>query len=528
VTGTGSNQDDPGALSRQRSGIGMFIARIADRGAPATAPRSGLGWVPLGFLLAALVARAPGFTAAVLDPDEGLYLVQAVAWLGGGWPWIAVWDMHPPGAPALLALVHALVPWPILAMRLTGVLAVAATATALFALARLLAAGRATGVAAGLLYIAHTTVLGGLATNTEILFAPFIALAAWLLLREALGPAAPRLGPLAAAGLAVGVALWIKQVSAPEGAALWLIMVVVAWRAGRMRPAGVAALALVFAAGAGLPTLGMAAGYWASGQLDAWTQGNILAPLAYVEGPDLAPGPRRGALGALPQLLWLALAACGLPAAGRDARRAACLLLPWLAAATLAVVAPWKFYDHYFLLLLPPLCLLAALGLDALARLVLRARFRARGFAVAVALLMALPLSDMLLPRLAQGAGLRRPDAARQVAGLADAALRPGEALFVANWHPILYVLADRPPPTPYAFPGHLAGHFAPVTGIDADAELARVLALPPGVIVVAPAFWPLIRPQARAAIEAALARGYRLLATVPDGSGPVEVWRLR
>jgi hypothetical protein len=272
----------------------------------------------------------------------------------------------------------------------------------------------------------------------------------------------------------------------------------------------------------------MAAGYAAAGQFDAWMQGNILAPLAYVEGPDLAPGLRRGVLGALPHLLWPGLAALGLLAGDPASRRTGMLVLPWFAAAMLAAAAPLKFYDHYFLLLLPALCLLAALGLAALARLALRARFRARGFAVGVAVLMALPLSDMVLPRLAQGAGLRMPDPARQVAAIAHAALQPGEALFVANWHPILYVLAGRPPPTRYAFPGHLAGHFAPVTGIDADAELARVLALPPGVIVVAPAFWPLIRPEARAAIEAALARGYALMATVPDGTGPVEVWRLR
>ncbi|WP_270938807.1 hypothetical protein, partial [Falsiroseomonas oryzae] len=96
---------------------------------------------PLLFCAAALLLRAPGFVASVIDPDEGLYLLQAVAWLEGGWPWIAVWDMHPPGAPALLALVHALVPDPVIAMRLAGALAVAATATGLHALARLLGAG---------------------------------------------------------------------------------------------------------------------------------------------------------------------------------------------------------------------------------------------------------------------------------------------------------------------------------------------------------------------------------------------------
>jgi hypothetical protein len=66
-------------------------------------------------------------------------------------------------------------------------------------------------------------------------------------------------------------------------------------------------------------------------------------------------------------------------------------------------------------------------------------------------------------------------------------------------------------------------------SGFDrAQAELLRVLALPPGVIVVDPGRWGPIRAEARAAIEAALARDYLLAATIRDGRGPVEVWRHR
>ncbi len=478
-------------------------------------------------LLVALAARAPGFAASVIDPDEGLYVVQAAAWLRGGWPYLAVWDMHPPGAPALLVPALALVPDPVLAMRLLGVLAVAATAAGLRGLAIALGAGAGAGFAAGLLYIAHTTVLGGLATNTEILFAPFVVSCARLLLAEALRDAPPRILPVLGAGLAAGMAVWIKQVAALEASALWLTLVAVALAAGRLRPPRVAALALVFAVGAAVPTLPVAAGYAAAGAFAPWLQANILVPFAYGTEAADSPGLRRGVLGALDHLLWPGLAALGVLAAP-GARRIARLLLPWLAGTAFAVAVPQKYFDHYFLVPLPPICLLAAIGLAALGRQALRARCRRGGVAAMVAVLAALPLSEMLLPRLAAGIGLRGPDPARRVAALAAAALRPGQALFVANWHPVTYALAGATPPTRFAFPGHLAGRFAAATGADADAELARVLALPPGVIVVAPAFWPGMRPEARAMIEAALAEGYDRLATVPDGSGPVDVWRLR
>ena len=484
--------------------------------------------MPILFLGAALLVRALAFGSASIDPDEGLYMVQAVAWLGGGWPYLAAWDMHPPGAPALLALVHAVIPEPVMAMRLAGVLAVAATGWGLHALARLLGAGPRTALAAGLLYVAHSVVQGGLATNTEILFAPFTVLTALLLLREALMARTPRAAVVFAAGLTAGIALLIKQVCAIECSVLWLTMAGMTFAAGRLTPPRAAGLALAFAAGAGMPSLGMAAGYWLAGTFDEWLRANILVLFAYTGAPGEWPGMRQGVLLALPHIGWLGLAALGLLAAESAARRRVLPLLPWLAAAALAVAAPWKFYDHYFLILLPPLSLLAAFGLAALARLVFRPRFRARGFAVAVALLVAMPVSDMLVPRLAHGAGLVGESPVRRVAELAKAALHPGEALYVANWHPITYVLAGQPPPTRFAFPGHLAGRFAPVTGIDADAELARVLALPPGVIVIAPALWPSTRPEAREAIETALAHDYDLFGTVPDGWGPVEVWRRR
>jgi len=493
------------------------------RGGMPLADRSWLGWPPLAFLALALLLRAPGFRAAVLDPDEGLYLVQAQAWLGGGWPFLAVWDMHPPGAPALLVPALALAGDPIVALRLVGVLAVATTASLLHALARRLGATPGSALGAGLIYTAYSTMPGGLATNTEILFAPFIALAALLLLTEARRAAPPRAGVVFAAGLAAGMAVWIKQVTALEASALWLTMAGCALAGGRIGLWRLLGLAALFALGAGAPSLGVGAGYWAAGHGEIWWHANIRAALHYVGPGEEVTELRRRLIGAVPALGPLALAA--IPAWGD---RAARLLLPWLVGSALAVAAPMKFYDHYMLILAPPLSLLAAFGLATLVRRAVVPGLQARGFAVLVALVMAMPVGGMLLPRLAEGIGLRGEDPVRATARAATTALRPGEALFVANWHAATYVLAGVPPPTPLAFPAHLSGRDTALAGVDTQAELLRVLALPPGVIVVDPGRWGPIRAEARAAIEAALARDYLLAATIRDGRGPVEVWRHR
>lgn len=507
----------------------MFVSTTADHAS--TRPQRRRAWwrwglAPAVLLLLPFLLRAVAIRASVVDPDEGLYLVQAVAWLKGGWPYLAVWDMHPVGAPALLTPFVALLPSPLMALRIAGMVAVAATSLLLMRLVMRLGASRAAGFAAGLLYAAHTLVLGGLATNTEILFAPFMVAGATLLLQEALAERAPRPATVLAAGLFFGVALWVKQVVGLEASALWLTMVGVALARRRMGIGAVLVLALLFALGSALPTALTAAIYAAKGEFATWWNSNVTVLLTYSAVEDGAPGFRRGVVVALGCLLWL-LAAAMLAAAHAPARRRAALLLPWLAAAIVQAAAPGKYFDHYFLMLLPPLCVLAALGLEAVAIRWGRQGVR-RGMVIGLAAAIAvLPVSSLLLPRLANGLGWRLPDAATQVAAIARAEVGPGEALYIANWHPVVYALAGIEAPTRFAFPSHLAGLHAGLTGFDQDAELERVLALAPRIIVIAPSHWWRTRPEARARIEATLV-GYDRIATIRDGDGPVEVWRRR
>src|SRR5438105_81804 len=73
------------------SGVGAWIRRH-----PAVA-------TALLMLGTALVLRAFSYTSAGLDWDESLYIVIAQRWLQGGVPYLAIWDQHPMGLPALFA-----------------------------------------------------------------------------------------------------------------------------------------------------------------------------------------------------------------------------------------------------------------------------------------------------------------------------------------------------------------------------------------------------------------------------------------
>jgi hypothetical protein len=131
--------------------------------------------------------------------------------------------------------------------------------------------------------------------------------------------------------------------------------------------------------------------------------------------------------------------------------------------------------------------------------------------------------------RIDRGIGIVLPDPVRQVSGIIRAGLRPGEAIFVANYHPVIYALTDAALPTRFIFPAQLTGStFTQVAGIDADAEVARIMATRPRFVVVDRGWWPRMRPSAAAIIAEALERDYAITATVDEERGPIEVWALR
>jgi hypothetical protein len=515
----------PAAQAARRRAIVSSRLRRALRGAA----------VPAFLLVANLLLRAFSFAPAVIDTDEGLYMLQAREWLVGNWPLVGVWDMHPVGAPALFALIMAVLGDDIWVPRLLGLLGTWLTAWALFAIVRFATAPPALGLAAGLLYLAHATLLGGLATNTEVLFSPFTAWSMALGLRAARlaieDGVAPPFAKVVAMGLMIGFALAIKPVTFFEGSLAWLLLVgPAAWR-GVLPPGRVALYAAAYALLCATPTLAFGAAYWLRGEFDAFLVGSFLAPMRYAgERVRLLDAGRYTLIAAM-ILLWAFVLV--VPAVLRPrVRRGPVALLRWLCiawfgAATLGVVLPGMYFQHYFLMWLPPLSLLAALGARRLARAT-RPGLVVAAFALIVGGVALDAWRSSTVPRLYGAIGLTGPDPVREVAAALRREIAPGDAIWVVNYHPAIYVLAGAGLATRYAFPAQLVGPYWSVTGIDPNEEVARILATTPKAIVIDRGWWPNVRPRIAAMIEEALAENYDLAAVAQEERGPVEVWRLR
>jgi hypothetical protein len=430
------------------------------------------------FVLGA-VLRLPTFARPLLSDDEAIYAATADAVTRGDKLYRDVVDHKPPFIyhvyQAGFAVfgrygthgAHAFV-----------ILSVLLTAGLLFAIkAREIGAsggGRVALAAAALFLIFSTTWhdYDALGANCELFVLAPQALAAWLLLRDLRGPASGARGAgihLAVGALIGASALFKYQGLTFLGASIGLL----AWWALLERAAWswVVPRAFCHVAGAlAIPALYLA---WcaAAGNATAavyWFKFNFSYVGAGLTGTAaLARGGRRllliGGAALVPYALGIAAAvraATAMARALRGARTEApspsvVLALLWLATSAIAVTAGGRFFGHYFHLVLPPLCLLAA---PAFVRLWDRGWSR-RAPLIALCALPALAFFALTTVARPIAAAIdEREPRYEEVAARIDALTAPDERIFVWGNSPQLYVLARRPMGARFSFCNYMTG----------------------------------------------------------------------
>ena len=467
-------------------------------------------------LLFTLVVRAIGWGPSVINPDESIFSLAAREVVGGHLPYLTLFDNKPVGSTLILASAFALFGQTVLVARLVG--AAFAFASGMLVAALLRAGGfrRGEALIAGIVQIAYASALGlgGQATLTELMLAPFTVLAVLLLRRLAADARPGRRTALAlalAAGLACGIAVLIKIVPILPGLAVAGTTLLLLLARRRVAPGSAALLLATFVGGAVAPMLAAAGVYAAAGMLDAFLWSNFGFAGAYA---DIHPRPALMAqrLGTAVDAIWpllalSAIALLGAIGAWRRERRIDDLLLvalAWVVAEAIAASASLQFFPHYFLTAVPPLAVLSAYGIRTVARWIGAAQpGRVALVLGGLAALVAVERTqvDMARERLAT------PDVPAEVA----AAIRrasPGTppTLFVTNYKLSgVYFLTGSPlPPTRFAIPAHLFSRQSRMTRADPQAETARVLASRPEFIVFDDA--EPLPPWARAQFDAAAA----------------------
>lgn len=454
-------------------------------------------------LVLALALRGPDFGNPIIHTDEQYYLLVGSRMWHGALPYIDLWDRKPIGLFLIYAATRLLPGDGIVAYQVVALTFAVATAWAIGRAARQAGANAAGALIAGAAYLVWLPLLSGRAGQSPVFFNLFIAIGAVLLLRL---PALARRHDRRAivwsgtgACLLAGLAIQTKYTPAVEGALFGVAHLLYLRRAGATWRMVVAAGLLWLALGL-VPTLAAIGYYWQLGPaaFRAFWYDNFSSIFArghYSYPFDLT---LRRLAGISAQLLLLVL--CAAAALRRDGARAEVrLAAAWLGAALVPFVLLGVFFDHYALPLLPPLLTLAGVTFG---------RHRRIALAIVAAGLTVFAVEAAI-----------RPDDAPGVRALARVvkANSGAECPYVFIGDAIVYQLADACLPTAYAFPSTLA--YAPeqgATGIDEAAEVRRILARRPPLIVTASRPLAEWNAQSHAAVAAALAREYRPVFSTP------------
>ena len=334
------------------------------RVAPAEVPAS--PW-PTRLGLAAIVVASAlvrlRIAALPLERDEGEYAYFGQLILRGEWPYVAAHNMKLPGVYYAYAAILSLFGETDVAIRVALLLVNAATIVLVAALARRFAGELASLTAAAVYAVLSLgTVVLGFTANTEH-FVLLPAIAGLLLLQDGAASSAR----LLAAGLLLGIGVVMKQPGA------FFVACGAAWIAvSGTSPARVVRALAIFGVGAVLPYAAVCLAMLAGGAFEPFWFWTVVYLREYGTMIDAASGlpelyGQLGRMLAASPLTWL-LAAAGVAALAttRFDRRARLQIAALVVTSAAAVVPGLRFTDHYFVLVLPALAILAALGADAL------------------------------------------------------------------------------------------------------------------------------------------------------------------
>jgi hypothetical protein len=414
------------------------------------------------------IGVVPRIAVAFLDRpyhDEWFYVLIASYWLEGSPPYLAIWDLKPPGLFALYAGVLALGAGPREAIALLPILATVAATIGVATLGREWFGAPRAGAFAACLFALFALTVEGLRGPAVLLAAPFVVWA----LRFAILPRAR--DAMLAGALSACVCL-VLQSSAFE-ALLAFGLTLLAGSSLRERVSRLVA----FAFGAAGPAFALAAILFAQNALGAAVEAVVSVALARSAFHPV--GFWEGIVVNLPMrlepylpLLAMAFLACVWRLRALD--RSHVLVLVWLGLTLFGAILQRSAHAAYVMPLIAPLSLLAGLWLSQTGQRVRRA-------SSAVTLCFALYWStNEILVRYY----------VRVIAETAQAlnalAQTPGESegLHVVDYDASLYVLTGMRPVTRFAFFTHLTCAFPLPRGVDRMAEIRAAMARAPRFVV--------------------------------------------
>jgi hypothetical protein len=430
-----------------------------------TVKRATLAILPLALLLLWTTAiRLPFYRLA--NNDEFFFSIIASEWLKGGLPYVATFDIKPPGLFFIYAAVESLFGASQATIKAMEIVATAAGAYGLYRLVTANGTPRA-AFAAAALFPVYSIPLGGVGAVNMLLELPFViaAFAAALAATREQARQRDRLSFAFLAGLAIGAAGMMRQPAIFEAAAVFGVLCV--YGTERLR------LVALYVGGAAIPGAVFAVYFLATGHFHEMFQAVILLALNRSSDDVIAGyGPlvaylftplgmaENTLLRSAPLIvLWV-----GAWLAVRHVSRLKAVIPPrlfvvaglWLIASLAGVFASSAFCDYYLLSVVPPLLILAgtffAHGLELAPPL--RTPAFVLSLVVAAATVVIVDRGDLFQPNALVTEDF---EGTRELANrLTALGLAPEDRVFVLDRGFGVYARTGAMPPMPYFHPVHL------------------------------------------------------------------------
>lgn len=400
--------------------------------------------------------------------DEGYYAAVAQVVLHGGVPYRDAFDNKPPMIFAWYTLSFLIWGENVWAPRLLVSLLLSGATLLMYLEGRLLFSHRSGLVAAAAFAFAMGVATLETSANTEYYMIPPLVAALYTFSKGQKSGAA---GWYFAAGFFSAVAIATKHISVFTFVLYLGLAAVPVLRANGLRGFALPEFRRSVGgliAGAALATGLVALPFILTGTMPEMFDATVVYVFKYVSGGSTAD--KLEILRRSPLYLtfivgpWLMLAVLGALQVWRSgANGHGPLVLGWLAASWLGIIAAGRFYDHYYAALLPALALMAPLG----------ARFLRDRWSKPATKIVALGILPLLfVTPLVQNAGIyfQPTQAERHIAKYAgddraawenqgpafgawlEARTQPGDGIYVFGFQPEVYFHADRRSPTRFLF----------------------------------------------------------------------------
>ena len=443
--------------------------------------------------------------------DESLYLLVASRLKDGHPPYTVIWDNKPPGIYFLFSLALILLGNSIVSIQILTCIAIATNCYLIYQLGKVIGKNDfLMGLLAGILYLIYTVKIDGtISGNTELFFTPFVLFAFYLFFSEKNNYehlTKPSRLTLFKIGLSFGIAFQIKQVVIFDFIGIIIILCISLYpqkiRGIKYLFISLLKLSIPLSLGLVIPSSLILFYFIINGHFSDYLFANFAANVSRINGISF---PITLLLRILQEqiltsfLLWLCLFLTPfyiifIKEPERKDKRNLIYLIIWFCMTFISIILIKAAYSHYYLQLLPPLCLISSyLIIKTIWRL--GELDKKREFIVLTLIVLQPFLSSTFIPitqsakfvyfRFMKGISQWGETEITITARYLQEHVNKEDYIYIADLPVTIYFLVDAKIPTKYAFPSFMNDqNLQKIPGINSVQELTSIMRKKPIYVV--------------------------------------------